>query len=54
MFAEKVGQGTYSYSPRKQASIAPRKMVKRRVGAASGAVALLIMREKSSLIRVDV
>lgn len=54
MFAEKVGQGTYSFSPMKQASFAPRKMVKRRVGAASGAVALLIIWAKSAFRRVDV
>jgi hypothetical protein len=37
-----------------QASFAPMKIVKRRVGAAAGDVARWIIREKSSFKRVDV
>ena len=47
MFELKVGHGTYSRSPMKHASLAPRKMVKSRVGAAQGAVARHMMRSKS-------
>jgi hypothetical protein len=54
MFAEKRGQGTYSVSPILQASFAPRKIVKRRVGAAAGAVARRIMRSKSCFRSEDV
>lgn len=49
IFSEKTGQGTYSAPPKPtQASFAPRKMVKRRVCVAPGAVVLRIMRAKSS------
>lgn len=54
MLAEKVGQGTISSVPIMQASLAPRKMVKRRVGAAPGDVARWMMRSKSDLRRVEV
>jgi hypothetical protein len=54
MFAENRGQGTVSVSPIKQASFAPRKIVKSRIGSASGAVAPLIIRAKSSFRWVDV
>lgn len=52
--AEKVGQGTYGSVPMMQASFAPRKIVKRRVGAAERWVARSRMRVKSGLRRVDV
>jgi hypothetical protein len=54
MFAEKMGQGTYSVSPSMAASFAPMKIVNRRVGAAPGDVARWIIRVKSSLRWVDV
>ncbi|CBX93955.1 predicted protein [Plenodomus lingam JN3] len=54
MLASKVGQGTYSLAPMKQASFAPRKMVKRRVGGAFGEVARVMMRSKSDFRREDV
>jgi len=54
MFAENVGQGTYSCLPMMQASFAPRKIVKRRVGGAAGEVARVMMRSKEGLRAVEV
>ena len=47
MLAENRGQGTMGVSPMIQASFAPMKIVKSRVGRASGDVARVIIRSKS-------
>ena len=51
MLAEKRGQGTMGASPMIQASFAPMKIVKRRVGAAPGDVARVMIRSKSLFSR---
>jgi hypothetical protein len=54
IFAENCGHGTIASVPMIAASLAPRKIVNRRVGAAFGEVARVIMRSKSDLRRVEV
>lgn len=54
MLAENVGHGTISSVPMIQASFAPRKIVKRRVGGAEEDVARDMMRSKSDFNLVEV
>jgi len=54
MLASKSASGTYSLSPIRQASFAPRKMVMRRVRGADGAVMRVSRLAKEGLMIWDV